>query len=144
MELTAVNLSRSRKLWPRTANLRRESSDWAQLRNFRSHMSSSVEIDLAGISIHLPNFSDICPRPLLVHTYSCTCRSTCRTKHSHANPKILGAWPRVGMSRSSSYCLTRYEVRVFNTAQCAERWRWDGGTAGAQGQAAAGAGRGEG
>jgi hypothetical protein len=45
MELTRVNLSRSRNLWPE--NLRRESCDWAQLRNFRSHMSnmsSSVEI----------------------------------------------------------------------------------------------------
>jgi hypothetical protein len=47
MELTRVNLSRSRNLWPRPANLRWESCDWAQLRNFRSHMSnmsSSVEI----------------------------------------------------------------------------------------------------
>jgi hypothetical protein len=63
---TVINLSRSRKLWPRTANLRRESCDWAQLRNFRSHMSSSVEI-LAGISIHLPNFSDLPTPPTYIH-----------------------------------------------------------------------------
>ena len=57
------------ELWPRPANLRRESCDWAQLRNFRSPYSSSVEIvkDLAGISIHLPNFSDLPTPPTYIH-----------------------------------------------------------------------------
>jgi hypothetical protein len=74
------------ELWPRPANLRRESCDCAQLRNFRSHMNSSVEIlDLAGISIHLPIFSDLPTPPTrldLVHP------TTCPTKTSHADPKI--------------------------------------------------------
>jgi hypothetical protein len=48
MELTAGNLSRSRTLtrelpWPRPANLRRESCDWAQPEISARSESSSVE-----------------------------------------------------------------------------------------------------
>jgi hypothetical protein len=73
MELTTVNLSRSRKLWPRTANLRREcpvTGLSSEIFALILSMSSSVEIVKTWLGFpytHLPNFSDICPRPL--HTY---------------------------------------------------------------------------
>jgi hypothetical protein len=68
MELTAVNLSRSRKLWPRTANLRRESCDWAQLRNFRSHMSSSGPLSALSAVSHMMHWkSPWPPYPRHIH-----------------------------------------------------------------------------
>jgi hypothetical protein len=72
MELTAGNLSRrSRALGAasksaKVRNLRR--CDWAQLRNFRSQMSSSVEIVKTWLGFpYICEFFQICPRPL--HTY---------------------------------------------------------------------------
>eukprot|EP01047_Picozoa_sp_COSAG01_P032329 COSAG01_NODE_2330_length_7890_cov_6.219741_5_plen_124_part_00 len=106
MELTAGNLSRSRKLWPRTANLRRESCDWAQLRNFRPHMSSSVEIVKTWLGF-----------PYICQIFQISAHApyiyTCRTKHSHASSRQALSHSRRRLTRCAWVRLTAESDLLF-------------------------------
>eukprot|EP01047_Picozoa_sp_COSAG01_P002719 COSAG01_NODE_74_length_28433_cov_41.582269_13_plen_85_part_00 len=70
MELTDTRKSQSaaRPCWPRPANLRRESCDWAQPKISARSESSSVEIVKTWLGFpYICDFFQICPHPL--HTY---------------------------------------------------------------------------
>ena len=106
------------ELWPRPANLRRESCDWAQPKISASSESSSVEIVKTWLGFpYICDFFQICPRPLLVHTaYSAS------FSHSEAGCwKVRRKWSLSAENgRSEPQIARRGAVCQSNAAQDAQ------------------------